>query len=501
MNDPVSLKTLRFFLVRSPLWRCFAISTFALGCFALAPQAQAACQEGCFTNGNTALGDDALLNRNGIDNTAVGLNALKNNGGTANFNTAIGFVALTQNTSGEQNTATGVSALRFNSTGNLNTANGVNALFHNNGGQNTATGVNALFTNSTGNMNTANGVSALFFNTTGTQNTAIGVTALRNNDTGSWNVAIGNNALYKNVRGTQNTAVGVDALHDNQNGFGNVAIGFEALKVHPSGVDNVAIGHAALRELIRDGLNGRSGPNVAIGSGALSSLDSGVNNIGLGWGAGSFIGGFDNGAHNNNIDIGSSGSANDEGTIRIGEVDTHTSTYIAGISNAVVDSGDPVIVAPDGNLGVAPSSARFKEAINPMDKTSESIFLLEPVTFRYKKEIGRHGVAQFGLVAEEVEKVNPDLVNRDKEGKPFSVRYEAVNAMLLNEFLKEHRKVEELECKAQKQEAAMAQQQNDFKQTIAQQQNQIEALTATVQKVSEQIEINKPASRLVTNNP
>ena len=470
-----------------------ACALFALACFALAPQAQAACQQGCFTNGNTVLGDDALLTRTGIDNTAVGVQALKNNSSTANYNTAIGFLALATNTGGGQNTATGVSALKSNSTGSLNTANGVNALYRNNGSQNTATGVNALFTNSTGNMNTANGVSALYFNTTGTQNTAIGVTALRNNNTGSWNIAIGNNALYNNLRGTQNTAVGVDALHDNQNGWGNVAIGFEAMKGSVSGVDNVAIGHGALEEMISDGPNGRVGPNVAIGPGALDDLDSGENNIGLGWGAGSSIGSWDNGAHNNNIDIGSVGTANDEGTIRIGEVGTHTSTYIAGISGVVVDFGDPVIVAPDGNLGVAPSSARFKEAINPMAKASESIFLLKPVTFRYKKEIGGHGVAQFGLVAEEVDKVNPDLVNRDKEGRPFSVRYEAVNAMLLNEFLKEHQKVHD-------QQSLIAQLRKELQVTAARQQKQIETLTEGLQKVSAQLEVSKPAPQTVLNN-
>ena len=145
-----------------------------------------------------------------------------------------------------------------------------------------------------------------------------------------------------------------------------------------------------------------------------------------------------------------------------------------------------VFVNPDGKLGTLTSSARFKTDIKPMDKTSEAILSLKPVTFRYKKEIDPTGTSQFGLVAEDVEKVNSDLVVRDKGGKPYSVRYEQVNAMLLNEFLKEHRKVE--------------QQRKDFEAAIAQQQKQIEALTAGLQKVSAQIEASNPA-RQVVNNP
>jgi hypothetical protein len=164
-----------------------------------------------------------------------------------------------------------------------------------------------------------------------------------------------------------------------------------------------------------------------------------------------------------------------------------------GISGATVASGVTVIVATNGRLGTVQSSARFKEAIKPMDKTSEAILALKPVTFRYKHELDSDGIPQFGLVAEQVEKVNPDLVARDAEGKVYSVRYEAVNAMLLNEFLKEHRKVEE-------QGAVIAQQQKNFESKIAQQQKQIEALTATVQKVSAQLELNKPAPQIVADN-
>jgi len=152
-----------------------------------------------------------------------------------------------------------------------------------------------------------------------------------------------------------------------------------------------------------------------------------------------------------------------------------------------VTPGAPVIVDAKVN-SIRCLSARFKDAIKPMDKASEAILALKPVTFHYKQEVDPKGIPQFGLVAEEVEKVNPDLVARDDQGKPYTVRYEAVNAMLLNEFLKEHRTVQELKSAAAKQEA-----------TIAHQQKQIEALTAGLQKVSAQIEASKPAPQMVDN--
>jgi hypothetical protein len=183
----------------------------------------------------------------------------------------------------------------------------------------------------------------------------------------------------------------------------------------------------------------------------------------------------------NNIDIGNAGVGGESATIRIGTAGTQTATFIAGISGVAV-TGDPVVVNSNGRLGVTVSSARFKEAIKPMDKTSEAIFALNPVTFRYKKEIDAQRTLQFGLVAEDVEKINPDLVVRDAEGKVYTVRYEAVNAMLLNEFLKEHGTVQEQGA------------------TIARQQKQIEALTAGLQKVSAQLELSKPAPQTVLNN-
>jgi uncharacterized coiled-coil protein SlyX len=190
-----------------------------------------------------------------------------------------------------------------------------------------------------------------------------------------------------------------------------------------------------------------------------------------------------------NIDIGNPGVAHEANTIRIGRVGDQAATFIAGISGVTVPTGVPVIVDTDGHLGTSTSSARYKEAIKPMDKASEAILALKPVTFRYKKEIDPDRTPKFGLVAEEVEKVNPDLVARDEEGKPFTVRYEAVNAMLLNEFLKEHKTVQEQNIRLAKQESL-----------IAEQQKQIDALTTGLQKVSAQLELSEAAPRTVLNN-
>ena len=219
--------------------------------------------------------------------------------------------------------------------------------------------------------------------------------------------------------------------------------------------------------------------NTAVGFQALGGNKSGNNNIGVGSNAGGNVTG------SNNIDIGNLGVAGDANKIRIGKVGTQTATFIAGIHGVTVASGLDVVVGTNGQLGTITSSARFKDQIKPMDKASEAILALQPVTFRYKQELDPDGIPQFGLIAEQVEKVNPDLVVRGEDGKVMTVRYEAVNAMLLNEFLKEHRRAE--------------QQHKQFEEKFAQQQKQIEALTATVQKVSDQLALNKPAPQLVAN--
>ena len=229
--------------------------------------------------------------------------------------------------------------------------------------------------------------------------------------------------------------------------------------------------------------NTTGGSNTAIGAGALSFNTAGNNNIVLGVSAGSNLT-----TGSNNIDIGAAGVAGESAKIRIGKQGTQNGTFIAGIAGVPV-TGSTVVVNTNGKLGVAASSARFKQAIKPMDKASEAILALKPVTFHYKEEIDPNGVPQFGLVAEQVEKINPDLVVRDAEGKAYTVRYDAVNAMLLNEFLKEHRNVTE-------QQSTIA----ELKTAVAQQQKKIEALTSTVRKVSERVELSAPAPQIAAND-
>jgi len=383
-------------------------------------------------------------------------------GGYAGFNTAEGQSALFSRTTGAQDTALGAFSLFADTTGNFNTA----------------VGTNALRFNTTGSSNTASGVASLFHNTTGIDNTAIGVNALFSNTIGVYNAAYGNGALFNNTEGFFNTATGFQTLVRNTVGSYNTANGSQALFYNTTGLDNTAVGFQAL------GHNTTGGANTASGNDALLFNTTGGSNTALGFAAGSNLT-----TGSNNIDIGQGvfGVAGESNTIRIGNVGTQTATYIAGISQATVAKGLAVVVDPTGHLGTKGSSERFKDAIKPMDKASEAILALKPVTFHYKKELDPEGIPQFGLVAEEVEKVNSDLVAYDAEGKVYTVRYEAVNAMLLNEFLKEHRKVEELK--------------KDFESKLAEQQKQIKALTSGLEKVSAQLETSKPAPQMVLNNP
>jgi hypothetical protein len=324
------------------------------------------------------------------------------------------------------------------------------------------------------NNNTVQGDDALIRLTTGTDNTAIGWSALFNNTTGNNNTATGSSALYSNTTGNYNTASGWEALFANEFGSRNTGNGYQALEFNRTGHDNTANGYQALI------FNTLGNFNTAIGDVALSQNQTGSFNIALGFKAGAKTTG------DGNIDIGNVGLAGEAGTIRIGATGTQANAYIAGISGVTVPGGIGVIVDSSGHLGTSTSSARFKDNIQPMDKASEAILVLKPVTFRYKHDLDPEGIPQFGLVAEDVEKVNPDLVARDDQGKPYSVRYEAVNAMLLNEFLKEHRKVEKLE-------ATVAQQHKDFEAVVAE-------LKGQIQRVSAQLEVNKMATRTVVAN-
>jgi Chaperone of endosialidase len=316
-------------------------------------------------------------------------------------------------------------------------------------GQNTAEGTNALFSLTTGTVNTALGFRALYSDTIGGANTATGARALQSNTTGGANTATGTQALWANT-GSDNTAIGAFTMLPHTTGDFNTAVGAQALFSHQQG-DN----------------------NTAVGTFALYFSETGNNNVALG----SFAG-FD-ATGSNNIDIGADGF-DEDGTIRIGNPIFQTRTFVAGIAGVGV-TGSQVFVSSSGQLGVRVSSERFKDGIKPMDKASEAILALKPVTFRYKKEIDPDRTTQFGLVAEQVEKVNPDLVARDADGKPYTVRYEAVNAMLLNEFLKEHRQVEE-------------------------QQKEIDALRAElkeqrmlIQKVSARLKLQKAPAQTVAN--
>jgi len=341
-------------------------------------------------------------------------------------------------------TAAGDHALQALTLGLGNTALGTFSLFSvTTGNFNTALGAGALDLN-TADSNTATGAAALLFNTTGTQNTANGTAALEFNETGTQNTATGAFALFNNI-GQFNTANGALALYTNTVGEANTAVGVSALANSTTGAFNVALGEGA-------GLNQTTGSdNVYIGAGT-----SGVT----------------------------------------GE---SSACYIVSIFGQTSPGGAAVFVNSDHKLGTTTPSKRFKENIKPMDKASEVLFSLRPVSFRYKNEIDPAGTPQLGLVAEDVEKVNPDLIVRDKEGKPYSVRYDQVNAMLLNEFLKEHKKVEEQQATIAELKSTVVQQQKGFESKLTKQEKQIEALTAGLQMVSAQLEVGKPAPQTVLN--
>ena len=322
------------------------------------------------------------------------------------------------------------------------------------------------------NFTTAEGQKALFSLTTGAANTAVGWSALLTNAAGSFNTATGAFALLLNTTGNFNTANGFDALFSNTEGQFNTADGSGALDVNTTGDSNTAIGSAALQS------NTEGDNNTAVGANALDPNITGNNNTVVGSGAGGNIV-----TANNVICIGAGVNGDDVGD----------SCFINNIFTATSINGIGVLVNGNGKLGNTTSSRRFKEAIKPMDQLSEALFALKPVSFHCKKEIDPAGTSQLGLVAEDVEKVNPDLVVRDKGGKPYSVRYVQVNAMLLNEFLKEHRKVQE-------QEAAITQLKKDFDSTIAQFTARLHEQAEQIQKVNAQLEANKPAPQVV-NNP
>jgi hypothetical protein len=381
-------------------------------------------------------------------------------GGYPNFTTAEGDNALKALTAGEGNTAVGTFSLFSVSTGNFNTAVGAGSLDLNTADSNTAVGTAALLFNTTGTENTASGTAALEFNGTGSDNAATGAFALLNNTTGFENTAIGFGALENNTTGGDDTAVGDRALQSNTTADRNTAIGVDTLTVNTTGDRNTAVGMFALNS------NTTGSFNIAIGGQALGSNTTGSNSTALGFGAGSSVM-----TASNVICIGQIVGADVSNTCFIDN--------IRGVTT-VNNNATPVLIDSAGQLGTASSSCRYKTDIKPIDKASVCVLGLKPVTFRYKMHKDR--TPQFGLIAEDVAKINPDLVIYDADGQPYTVRYDAVNAMLLNEFLKEHRKNE-------KQEA-----------TIARLEKQVEALTAGLQKVSAQLEVNKSTPQTVLNN-
>jgi hypothetical protein len=336
-----------------------------------------------------------------------------------------------------------------------------------------------------GNENTAVGNGALEFLDTGIDNTAVGYHAINIADDGSFNTATGAKALENNA-GDKNTATGYSALFANNTGDDNTAIGDNALGANLTGNDNTAVGSGALQ-------SNDAGGNTAVGRSALFSNTSGEDNIALGAHAGENLT-----TGNFNIHIGNPGIAAETETIRIGDV--QSTAYMAGIYGATNNSGIAVFIDSDGLLGTISSAARFKKEIKPMDQASEAILQLRPVTFHYKNDT--KGTPQFGSVAEDVAKVNPDLIVRDKEGEIYTVRYEAVNAMLLNEFLKEHKKVEQLEATISQLKSKVAEEEI----TGSEQKKEIKALAAglkeqalQIQRVGAQLELRKPAPQTVDN--
>jgi hypothetical protein len=331
-----------------------------------------------------------------------------------NSNTALGTAALTSNTTGTDNTGSGDDALHSNTTGS----------------DNTASGFQALFSNTTGSGNTASGYQALLRNVTGVGNTASGHSALANNTIGNDNTASGDSALNSNTSGGFNTATGSGVMLDNTNGNNNTASGYLALQLNTTGSNNTATGFSAL-----------------------SSNTSGSNNIAIGYQAGQHVAA----GNNNNIHIGTQGISGDSGVIRIGDLGTHTSFVAAGVSGVTSTGGVPVLINSSGQMGTVLSSLRYKEDVQDMADSSSGLLRLRPVTFRYKKpsEDGSKPV-DYGLIAEEVAEVYPDLVVKGADGQIETVQYQKLTPMLLNELQKQHEENRKLEARLAVLEAIVA---------------------------------------------
>jgi hypothetical protein len=385
---------------------------------------------------NTAMGSNALLADqpsgviNGSDNTGAGSDALLSNT-TGSSNTAFGALTLYSNTTGRANTAVGSLSLYFN-TGSQNTAIGAGALYSNtNGIANTAVGLNALVTNLSGGYNVAVGMGALGANETGAYNVALGYNALLEN-TASYNTAVGYQSLYGNNSGSSNTATGWEALFKNADGGSNAAFGTNTLYSNFSGANNTGSGAAALY------YNSTGSNNTGLGYQALNSLTGGNSNIAIGSNAGFNL----SGTNSNNIDLANLGVAGDNGIIRIGISGTQVSAFLAGVYSSQV-TGCAVYVNSAGQLGCLASSERFKFDVAPMRSASAKLGLLRHVTFRLRAD--PDGAVQYGLLAEEVAEVYPELMIRDDAGRIQGLRYEELTPMLINELQRQQKQIEALQ--------------------------------------------------------
>jgi hypothetical protein len=415
--------------------------------------------------------------------------------------------ALNINTTGQYNTAHGWYALFANTTGTANTANGSYALFSNTTGwSNTAMGDYALPNNTTGSYNNALGDGALYSNATGSYNVGLGTRALVDNTTGWSNIAVGGDALSANTTGMENTAVGDVALESNSTGSGNVAVGSATL-AYSVGASwqlqgaNTAVGYRALSYTGAPWVSGSGGDgNTAVGDRAMESNVDGSFNCAFGLLALNADNGATNGSENVAIgDRAGYGVRSGVGNVYIGEHEMardpseNYHTYIHNINTTSVSGGAADTVTIDlntGLLGHLTSSRRHKEDIKAMDNASETLFRLKPVTYRYKKEIDRSQALDYGLIAEDVAEVDPNLALRNGEGQIESVRYHAINMMLLNEFLKEHKAFVEEQNKVKRLEAGLA----GLLATVKEQ-------AAQIQKVSAQVQMSRRESSVALNNP
>src|SRR5579859_2478213 len=428
---------------------------------------------------NTA---NAIVRRDGSGNFLAGTVTLNGNLALPNTTSAtVGVLTLGGtpflHNFGTFSTFLGASAGNFTMSGGYNSAFGSGTMIFNTiGSSNTAFGYNTLFMNTSANFNTAFGTAAMFYTTTGSNNDAFGNRALLLNTTGASNSAFGDNALTSNTTASNNSAFGNVALGANTSGVNNAAFGAAALSGSTTGSNNSAFGTNSLR------LKTSGDGNTAVGFLALGTLATGSFNTAIGLGAGNAL----TGVESYNIYIGNNGVAGESRVIRIGD-NSQGEAFIAGIRGATVATGVPVLVDSSGRLGTTTSSRRYKQDIADLGGESDILMKLRPVAFYYKPELDSTHTRQYGLVAEEVAQIAPGLVVFDEDGKPETVRYHFVNAMLLNEVQKQRRLIEQQQeeieqlRKNEEQQVTIARQQAEI-QSVQQQLNQMLLRLAAVEK-------------------